>query len=123
MILRERNINIWKQKLDWIAERGGMVLLNTHPDYMCFNGDQQRDEFPVSYYEEFLSYVRDKYQGQLWSALPREVARYYSAAVPALVAEYTQENLYGCVLSLRDGRSRYADMPKHLRNAVTQWTS
>ncbi len=82
VILRERTIDIWKQKLDWIVERGGMVLLNTHPDYMCFSRDQQRDEFPVAYYEELLAYVRDKYRGQFWSALPREVARYYCAALP-----------------------------------------
>lgn len=36
VILRERNIAIWRRKLDWIAERGGMALLKTHPDYMCF---------------------------------------------------------------------------------------
>ena len=46
-VLRERNIDIWKRKLDWIVERGGMVLLNTHPDYMCFGGKPARDEFPV----------------------------------------------------------------------------
>jgi hypothetical protein len=39
-ILREPNIDIWKRKLDWIAERGGMALINTHPDYMGFEGKQ-----------------------------------------------------------------------------------
>ena len=37
IVLREGNIDIWKQKLDWVAEHGGMALLNTHPDYMCFD--------------------------------------------------------------------------------------
>ena len=36
IILREKNIDIWKRKLDWIAEKGGMALLNTHSDYMNF---------------------------------------------------------------------------------------
>jgi glycosyltransferase involved in cell wall biosynthesis/peptidoglycan/xylan/chitin deacetylase (PgdA/CDA1 family) len=81
-VLRERDINIWKQKLDWIAENGGMVLLNTHPDYMCFEGDPDRDEYPVAYYAEFLRYVREKYEGSYWGALPREVARYYSDRIP-----------------------------------------
>src|SRR5258708_4795617 len=54
VVLRERNIEIWKHKLAWIAERGGMALLNTHPDYMNFDGStRERDEFPVSHYEEF----------------------------------------------------------------------
>jgi glycosyltransferase involved in cell wall biosynthesis/peptidoglycan/xylan/chitin deacetylase (PgdA/CDA1 family) len=82
VVLRERNIDIWKRKLDWIVERGGMALLNTHPDYMCFDGENAPDEFPVSYYEEFLSYVRDRYQGAFWSAQPRDVARYYCASIP-----------------------------------------
>ena len=38
VILQEKNIDIWKRKLDWIAEKGGMALLNTHSDYMSFDG-------------------------------------------------------------------------------------
>ena len=38
IILREESIDIWKKKLAWIAENGGMALLNTHPDYMSFKG-------------------------------------------------------------------------------------
>ena len=83
IVLREPNIDIWKRKLDWIAAQGGMALLNTHPDYMCFQGAKARDEFPVSLYEDFLSYARQHYEGDFWAATPREVARYYCAAVPA----------------------------------------
>ncbi len=82
VVLRETNIDIWKKKLDWIAERGGMALLNTHPDYMCFEGERKRDEFPVGFYEELLRYVREKYEGAYWSANAREVSRYYCANVP-----------------------------------------
>lgn len=81
-ILREQNIDIWLRKVDWIAENGGMVLLNTHPDYMCFEGEQERDEFPVSRYVEFLRYVRAKYEGAYWAALPCEVAQYYRDRIP-----------------------------------------
>ncbi len=81
-VLREPNIDVWKRKTDWVAAHGGMVLLNTHPDYMCFEGTPARDEFPVVFYEEFLRYLREKYDGQYWSALPREVAAYYREAVP-----------------------------------------
>jgi glycosyltransferase involved in cell wall biosynthesis/peptidoglycan/xylan/chitin deacetylase (PgdA/CDA1 family) len=81
-VLQEPTIEIWKQKVDWIAENGGMVLLNTHPDYMCFEGKRDRDEFPVSRYEEFLRYVREKYDGAYWAALPGEVAKYYRDRVP-----------------------------------------
>jgi glycosyltransferase involved in cell wall biosynthesis len=82
-VLREPNIDIWKRKIDWIAEHGGMALLNTHPDYMCFDGAKpERDEYPVSHYREFLSYVREKYEGTFWSALPRDVSRFYCAKLP-----------------------------------------
>ncbi len=81
-VLREKNTDIWKRKVDWIVEHRGMVLVNTHPDYMCFDGQQNRDEYPVSHYEELLRYVREKHGGSCWPALPREVARYYCARVP-----------------------------------------
>ena len=82
VVLGERDIEIWKQKLDWIAERGGMALINTHPDYMCLGGHKGRDEYSVSYYEELLRYVREKYEGSYWAALPREVAKYYRDRIP-----------------------------------------
>jgi glycosyltransferase involved in cell wall biosynthesis len=82
VVLGERNIDIWKQKLDWVAEHGGMALLNTHPDYMCFEGKCARDEFPVAHYAEFLRYAREKYEGQFWSAQPRDVARHYCESIP-----------------------------------------
>lgn len=83
VVLQQTNIDIWKRKLDWIAKRGGMAMLITHPDYMCFDGSRcEKDEFPVSFYEEFLTYVRENYQDKFWAALPREVNRHYRAISP-----------------------------------------
>lgn len=84
IILRERGPEIWKKKLDWIVERGGMVLVNVHPDYLNF-GDQKAkaSEFPASYYESFLQYVAQRYAGQYWHALPREVAEFGARVRPA----------------------------------------
>lgn len=77
VLMREKSIDVWKKKLDWIVEQGGMVLVLTHPDYMSFDAKQQRfDEYPVEYYEEFLSYVKDKYEGQYWHVLPKDIARF-----------------------------------------------
>jgi glycosyltransferase involved in cell wall biosynthesis len=81
-VLGEQNIDIWKKKVDWLAEQGGMALINTHPDYMCMNGALGQDEYPVAHYEEFLRYVRDNYADKYWHALPREVSRYYCAELP-----------------------------------------
>ncbi len=77
LLLRETTPDIWIRKLDWVAEHGGMVLLDTHPDYMGFDAKRRRGtEYPVELYRQFLEYVRSKYEGQYWHALPREVARY-----------------------------------------------
>ena len=76
VILKEKDIRIWKEKLDWIARCGGMALLNTHPDYMNFGGTRPAlDEYPIDHYVAFLDYVKTKYAGQYWHPLLRELAR------------------------------------------------
>ncbi len=81
VVLREKSIDIWKRKIDWIAARGGMVLLNTHPDYMRFEGAPTNYEFPISLYEELLSYVQEKYARAFWAALPRDVVEFYRCSL------------------------------------------
>ena len=77
-VFREKSPEIWKRKLDWIVRRGGMALVNVHPDYVRFGGSKTGGaEYPVAFYEQFLNYLQDHYAGQYWNALPREVARWY----------------------------------------------
>ncbi len=76
--MQEKSIDVWKKKLDWIAEKGGMALLITHPDYMNFNKIRPKiEEYPVSLYEELLNYVKQNYQGQYWNPLPKEMALFW----------------------------------------------
>jgi peptidoglycan/xylan/chitin deacetylase (PgdA/CDA1 family) len=82
VLLREKTIDIWKKKLDWIVERGGMALLLVHPDYMCFeNRRMGREEYPSDYYDDLLRYVKSRYEGSYWNPLPREVASHVRAGV------------------------------------------
>ncbi|MCP5246913.1 MAG: hypothetical protein H6937_13550 [Burkholderiales bacterium] len=75
VVLQEKNNEVWKKKLDWIAERGGMALLITHPDYICFEDRRPgAEEYSVEHYADFLRYVQTQYAGQYWNALPREAA-------------------------------------------------
>lgn len=79
ILFREKNIAIWEKKLDWVAEKGGMVLLITHPDYMNFDDKPAGEEYPARYYREFLQLVASKYKGQFWHALPSEMAEFWSS--------------------------------------------
>ncbi len=83
LLLGERSIKHWKQKLDWIAEHGGMALINTHPDYLNLTHDGADQEVSVKFYLELLDYVRSRYEGEFWSALPQEVAAYCAPFRPA----------------------------------------
>jgi hypothetical protein len=77
VILKEKSINVWKRKLDWIAANGGMALLITHPDYMNFGASSLKvDEFPVKLYEDFLKYIRDNYEGRYWHVLSKDMATF-----------------------------------------------
>ena len=77
VIMRQRNSDIWKKKLDWIANNCGMALFITHPDYMNFDGTGLAiDEYRVDVYAEFLEYIKHKYDGHFWNALPSEIAKY-----------------------------------------------
>jgi glycosyltransferase involved in cell wall biosynthesis len=83
MILRESTPEIWLRKLDWITQRGGMALLNVHPDYLRFPGEPVSPRtFPVAHYVELLKYVRDHYAGVYWQPLPRAMAEFCSGFRP-----------------------------------------
>lgn len=80
VVMKQADISIWKKKLDWIAEVGGMALLDTHPDYMRFDDGRARNSslYDASLYSEMLTYIREKYSDRYWSALPRDMARFWT---------------------------------------------
>lgn len=78
IILKERSIRIWKEKLDWICSKGGMAFINTHPDYMNFEGSRcTLEEYPVDYYRAFLEYIKDRYDGTYWHVLHQDMADFW----------------------------------------------
>ena len=82
IILQHKNIDVWKKKLDWIAEKGGMANLIVHPDYINF-GDSKGlfDKYPDRYYTDFLDYIKHRYAGQYWQPLPRDLSRYCNSFI------------------------------------------
>jgi peptidoglycan/xylan/chitin deacetylase (PgdA/CDA1 family) len=93
LFLQENTIAVWKQKLNWVAEHGGMVLVNVHPDYLQFgHSGASPFEFPAAFYEELLQYLRTRYEGKYWHALPRDVADHcarFKPKRPARPATYS----------------------------------
>ena len=81
VLLKEEGPETWKRKLAWIAEKGGMALMDVHPDYLDFNGRKAKgSEYPVAWYQDFLKHLSEQYRGQYWHPLPREMADWYSQA-------------------------------------------
>ncbi|HJT82487.1 MAG TPA: DUF354 domain-containing protein, partial [Chthoniobacterales bacterium] len=81
LLLGERTPDLWFRKLDWIAKHGGMALLDTHPDYMCFDGNVRVGQFPADLYRQFLQYAIDRYGGAFWNPLPKDAAAFARAAL------------------------------------------
>jgi hypothetical protein len=78
LLLREKNTDIWKRKLDWIMRHGGLALVNIHPDYVDFTGaDSSSSCYPASLLEEFMDYVRREYDHMYWNPLACELARWF----------------------------------------------
>jgi hypothetical protein len=67
-ILQHADADLWLRKAEHIRDRGGMVLVLTHPDYA-------RDQRLAQGYETLL----DTFAGDdtVWHALPREVAAWW----------------------------------------------
>lgn len=77
LLLGETDIDVWRRKLDWIAEHGGMALVNVHPDYVHFDEEAQPGRtYPAAHYREFLEYIRTHYDDSFWQPLPKEMAEF-----------------------------------------------
>ena len=60
-----------------MQKKGGMALVNVHPDYMNFEDRKcEREEYPAKFYVDFLEYVKNKYKDQYWNALPHQIASF-----------------------------------------------
>lgn len=67
-VLGERTPDYWLSKVDFVIKNYGMVLMNSHPDYLM-----KPDHLPV--YESFLA--RMQQYSRVWHALPSQVASWW----------------------------------------------
>jgi glycosyltransferase involved in cell wall biosynthesis len=83
LVLREQNPQIWLRKLDWIAEHGGMALINVHPDYIRFEDERPSSRtYPAEHYRQLLTYIRERFGSSYWQPLPKQLADFVAALVP-----------------------------------------
>jgi hypothetical protein len=48
---------------------------------MCFDGAPGNEEYPADLYRGFLEYLRREHEGEFWSPLPAEMARFWRETV------------------------------------------
>jgi hypothetical protein len=88
LFLQQPSADIWKRKLDWIAEQEGLALVNVHPDYIALNGLPSSSEFPLERYRDLLTYVKHRYADIFWNVVPRDLARWFISNVGPAVSTF-----------------------------------
>ena len=81
-VLNAYSLDLWKEQIESIQRRYGLLSFITHPDYLIPRRARM-------VYESLLEYLRkDVEQNRIWEALPREVDRWWRArAEMALVPD------------------------------------
>jgi hypothetical protein len=113
VLMGHKNIDIWRKKLDWLAANGGMVLINVHPDYMNFTGKKcGLEEYPAQYYQHLLEYIKERYEGDYWHALPKDAARLFNlkAKQEFQASRETDATAAGNLDRSRSGASKQQDV-------------
>jgi hypothetical protein len=72
-ILNTYSIALWKEQIDQIRRRNGLISFNTHPDYLI-------ESRARTAYESLLDHLRETCDRHgIWEALPGEVDRWWRA--------------------------------------------
>jgi len=70
-ILGDYSISLWKQQIDLILSKNGLISFITHPDYLTENRAQ-------AVYRDLLAHLSQlRAEKKLWLALPGEVDRWW----------------------------------------------
>ena len=72
-ILNDYSIDLWKQQINLIRERNGLISFIAHPDYLINRRERTVYESLLDYLQQFVS--REK----IWAPLPGEVDRWWRA--------------------------------------------
>ncbi len=67
--LKQKNINIWRNKIKWLIDNHGMVLTLTHPDYLSAK------KLYMNLYTELLELLKSTENA--WYCLPHEMVKWW----------------------------------------------
>lgn len=77
LLKRQQSQRIWHEKLRWIAGRGGMALVNVHPDYVTFGAQSHSFcYYPAALYADFLTWLKQEYADEYWHVHPVQIAKF-----------------------------------------------
>jgi len=72
-ILNTRSTDLWKEQIELIARKNGLVSFIVHPDYLQQSGR-------VTVYKELLGYLRELIDRKsIWCALPADINHWWRA--------------------------------------------
>lgn len=71
-VLKQKDISIWVNKINWLIKNKGMILALTHPDYL-------ETQNHLEMYRNLLIYLNEIKDG--WFCLPKEIANYYATYI------------------------------------------
>jgi hypothetical protein len=94
-VLQETTPALWLRKVEFLERFKGMALLNTHPDYL-------RSDRRLELYADFLQQIR--YRQNYWSALPRDVARWWRERAEAEDVTSLRGAVEGVIQLREDGQ-------------------
>ena len=67
-----------------------MVLVNVHPDYICFDqNNRDTNLYSIELYKELLQYLCSFTLEDCWHALPKEVTKFYRESNDLNQGSYT----------------------------------
>jgi glycosyltransferase involved in cell wall biosynthesis len=122
LLLGETSPEIWLRKLDWVAQHGGMALVNVHPDYISFDGTPRPGrEYPLNYYRLLLEHIKANYAGQYWNPLPADLSRWRlngrsgEAPIASSVAEAASASRWAKLRGKRAAVLLYSSYPSDPR--------
>lgn len=78
LLLENAGIDVWRKKANWLIEKGGLVNVTIHPDYIDLrNNGTVTGKYPLKLYTEFLKYLKNHFDGQFWQPTPAQLAVWF----------------------------------------------